>query len=59
MPNAFEIEIYKTSSGKEPYSDWEENLDYNALSKIDARLTRIEKAGNFGVCEPVEVVFSN
>ena len=27
MTNAFEIEIYKTSTGKEPYTEWEESLD--------------------------------
>ena len=53
MTNAFETEVYKTSTGKEPYTEWEESLDYSALSRIDARLTRIEKTGNFGICEPV------
>ena len=53
MTNAFEIEVYKTSTGKEPYTEWEESLDNSALGRIDARITRIEKTGNFGVCEPV------
>ena len=53
MTNAFETEVYKTSTGKEPYTEWEENLDYGVLSRLDARLTRIEKTGNLGDCEPV------
>lgn len=47
------IEIYKTSTGKEPYIDWENNLDKSTLARIDARMARIRESGNFGVCEPV------
>lgn len=53
MTNAFDIEVYKTSTEKEPYTEWAESLDKNALVRIDARITRIEKTGNFGICEPV------
>ncbi len=49
MTNAFDIEVYKTSTEKEPYTEWAESLDKNALVRIDARITRIEKTGNFGV----------
>ena len=49
----YEIEIYKTSAGKEPYIEWEESLDKNTLARIDARLARIRETGNFGICEPV------
>jgi putative addiction module killer protein len=53
MANMFDIEVYRTSEGKEPYTEWAESLDKNALVRIDARITRIEKTGNFGICEPV------
>jgi putative addiction module killer protein len=53
MTNAFDTEVYKTSTGKEPYTEWAESLNKNALVRIDARITRIEKTGNFGICEPV------
>ena len=53
MTNAFDTEVYKTSTGKEPYTEWAESLDKNALVRIDARITRIEKTGNFGICESV------
>ena len=53
MTKAFEIEIYKTRTGKEPYAEWVESLDKDTMARIDARITRIEKTGNFGICEPV------
>jgi len=53
MTTKYEIEIYKTDTGKEPYTDWIKSLDKNVLVRIDARLTRIEKTGNLGECEPV------
>lgn len=53
MTNVFDIEVYRTSTEKEPYTEWAESLDKNALVRIDARITRIEKTGNFGICEPV------
>jgi len=54
MTNYYDIDIYQTSAGKEPYSQWMDSLDKSTLARIDARLTRIEKNGNFGDCEPVE-----
>lgn len=51
--NYYQIDIYQTSQGKEPYREWVESLDKTVLVRIDARLTRIEKNGNFGDCEPV------
>lgn len=53
MTQPYEIEIYRTSKGKEPYIEWEESLDKTAISRIDARLTRIREAGNLGVWDPV------
>jgi putative addiction module killer protein len=49
----YEIAIYKTAKGKEPYTEWIKSLDQNASARMDARLTRIEKNGNMGDCEPV------
>ena len=53
MTRFYEIEIYKTSKGKEPYTEWEKGLDKTTLARIDARLTRIRETGNLGICEPV------
>ncbi len=39
--------IYQTSSGKEPYSEWEDNLDYSILDKVRSRIARV-RLGNFG-----------
>src|SRR5271156_5100375 len=49
----YEIEIYKTSKGKEPYTEWEKGLDKTTVARIDARLTRLRETGNLGICEPV------
>lgn len=49
----YNIEIYKTNSGKEPYTEWEQSLDKATLARIDARLTRIRETGNLGTFEPV------
>jgi putative component of toxin-antitoxin plasmid stabilization module len=53
MKKAYEIEIYTTLSGKEPYIEWEESLDKSTLARIDARITRIRETGNLGIFEPV------
>ena len=45
--NTIKILIYSTSSGKEPYSDWEETLDKMTQAIIKNRLDRI-RLGNFG-----------
>lgn len=47
------IEIYKTKTGKEPYTEWEKTIDRSALVRIDARFARIRESGNLGICEPV------
>lgn len=49
----YEIEIYKTTKGKEPYVDWLESLDRTVRARIKARFTRIQETGNFGIYEPV------
>lgn len=49
----YKIEIYQTSTGKEPYTEWEGTLDKSTFARIDARIARIRESGNFGICEPV------
>lgn len=49
----YDIKIYKTKTGKEPYNEWEKSLDKTILSRIDARFTRIRESGNLGICESV------
>jgi putative addiction module killer protein len=53
MTKTYEIGLYRTDAGKEPYIEWEESLDKAIRARIDARLTRIREAGNIGTCEPV------
>jgi putative addiction module killer protein len=53
MSTYYEIAIYKTASGKEPYIEWEESLDNATLSRIDARFARIRETGNLGVYRSV------
>lgn len=49
----YEIVIYQTSTGREPYTEWTIGLDTTTAARIDARLTRVRETGNFGICEPV------
>lgn len=53
MIKPYEIELYRTAAGKEPYAEWEKSLDKATTARIDARLTRIRETGNMGSCEPV------
>jgi putative addiction module killer protein len=53
MIKPYEIELYRTNTGKEPYTEWERSLDQATMARIDARLTRIREVGNIGKCEPV------
>lgn len=53
MIQPYEIVIYQTATGKEPYTEWEESLDKSTMARIDARLTRIRETGSIGKCEPV------
>lgn len=41
------IIIYSTSTGNEPYSTWEDQLDTKTQAKVKNRLDRI-RLGNFG-----------
>ena len=49
----YEIKIYSTEDGKEPFREWLESLkDINTQALIFQRLQRI-KLGNFGDCKPI------
>lgn len=45
--NPIKIVIYATNTGKEPFSDWENELDKKVRAIVINRLDRI-KLGNFG-----------
>jgi putative addiction module killer protein len=45
-----EFIIYKTQSGKEPYTEWIESLDIKGQARIQSRLDRVE-CGNYGDCD--------
>ncbi len=47
---SFEIEVYVTPSGKEPYSSWENKLSRQSRAIVTTRLARI-RLGNFGDCK--------
>lgn len=49
----YEIAIFRTNAGKEPYIEWEKKLDKATSARIDARIARIRDSGNFGICESV------
>jgi putative addiction module killer protein len=44
----YEIDIYRTGTSREPYTDWEISLDRQVRTRIDARLARIRLTGNLG-----------
>ncbi len=44
----YEIDIYRTESGKEPFVDWKDSLDITISSRIEARIARIRSSGNLG-----------
>jgi len=46
MTKPYQIELYRTAAGKEPYAEWEKGLDKATM--IDARLARIRESGNIG-----------
>lgn len=47
----YEIDIYRTDAGKEPFIEWQDGLDLVIQARVDARLTRIEHTGNLGDCK--------
>jgi len=48
MTEGYEIDIYATETGKEPFVEWEDSLDVQTIAKIEARLARIRSGGNLG-----------
>ncbi|MBD2606310.1 type II toxin-antitoxin system RelE/ParE family toxin [Scytonema hofmannii FACHB-248] len=47
------LQVYATEDGKEPYTEWLENLkDYVIRSRIIRRVERL-KQGNYGDCKSV------
>lgn len=48
MTKLYELRLYQSTTGKEPYTEWEKSLDKTTLARIDARLTRIRATGNIG-----------
>lgn len=53
MTKLYEIGLYRSAAGKEPYIEWEESLDKPTMARVDARLARIRETGNIGNCESV------
>ncbi len=49
----YEIIIYRTANGKEPYVEWLESLDRMVRARIKARFSRIQETSNLGIHEPV------
>ena len=53
MNELIKIEYYAKPNGKEPYTEWFDNLrDIKVKAKISVRIDRL-RMGNFGNCEPV------
>lgn len=42
--------VYKTSTGKEPFSEWYDDLEKGTRALVTARLERL-RVGNFGDCK--------
>jgi hypothetical protein len=50
----YEIKIYATENGNEPFREWLDSLkDFDTQALIFQRLQRI-KLGNFGDCKPID-----
>lgn len=47
------IKIYKTHTGKTPYTKWRDKLDVNTAAIIAQRIDRVI-LGNFGDCDPIK-----
>lgn len=47
MKSAYEIFIYETASGNEPFNDWLDSIDNSVKGKVIARVDRLKK-GLFG-----------
>ena len=51
--NHKKVQIYKTSNGKEPFTEWLDGLDKVSRIRILKRLSRLE-IGNLGDCKMIE-----
>jgi putative addiction module killer protein len=50
----YEITIYATENGSEPFREWLDSLkDFDTQALVLQRLQRI-KLGNFGDCKPID-----
>jgi len=55
----YEIEIYQTERGKEPYVEWISSLDLNTSTRIEARIAMIRSLGNLGDYKSLKEGFTN
>jgi putative addiction module killer protein len=54
MGMEYEITIYATENGQEPFREWLDSLkDFDTQALVLQRLQRI-RLGNFGDCKPVD-----
>lgn len=44
--------VYKTNSGKKPFTQWRKSLEIQTQAIIAGRVTRVE-GGNLGACKPI------
>ena len=49
----YDIDIYTTASGKEPYTEWILSLDRLIRARINSRFARIRDSGNLGDYKPI------
>lgn len=49
----YQIDLYRTAKGKEPFNDWIESLDKFVRARIRTRFARIRDTGNLGFYESV------
>ena len=48
VKSAFEIIIYETTAGYEPFNDWLSSLDGSVRPKVQVRIDRLEAYGHTG-----------
>lgn len=53
LPDAWQLQHYRTTDGRVPFREWHEShANHKAVAAIRARLRRIQR-GLFGDCKPV------
>ena len=50
--NTITIVFYTTDAGKQPFVEWQKELDTNVEAVVLTRLARV-RGGNFGACKPI------